>query len=205
MKLVIGDKNSSSWSMRPWLVLRHFDIPFEEVLIRLGQPDTKETIRRYSPSCKVPCLITDSGEAVWESLAIIETLAECFPQLAMWPRDAAARARARSISAEMHGGFADMRRDMPMDIRTIAPGSGASPEALENVARIDEIWRECLAAHGGPFLFGEFSIADAMFAPVVMRFNSYAPPLGDEARAYVKRLTALPAVAAWIEGAARER
>jgi glutathione S-transferase len=184
MKLVIGDKNSSSWSMRPWLVLRHFDIPFEEVLIRLGQPDTKETIRRYSPSCKVPCLITDSGEAVWESLAIIETLAECFPQLAMWPRDAAARARARSISAEMHGGFADM---------------------LENVARIDEIWRECLAAHGGPFLFGEFSIADAMFAPVAMRFNSYAPPLGDEARAYVKRLTALPAVAAWIEGAARER
>jgi glutathione S-transferase len=94
---------------------------------------------------------------------------------------------------------------MPMDIRTIAPGSGASPEALENVARIDEIWRECLAAHGGPFLFGEFSIADAMFAPVAMRFNSYAPPLGDEARAYVKRLTALPAVAAWIEGAARER
>ena len=163
MKLVIGDKNSSSWSMRPWLVLRHFDIPFEEVLIRLGQPDTKETIRRYSPSCKVPCLITDSGEAVWESLAIIETLAECFPQLAMWPRDAAARARARSISAEMHGGFADMRRDMPMDIRTIAPEPGA------------------------------------------MRFNSYAPPLGDEARAYVKRLTALPAVAAWIEGAARER
>ncbi|KND56055.1 Glutathione S-transferase [Candidatus Paraburkholderia kirkii] len=204
MKLVIGDKANSSWPMCPWVLLRHFGIPFEETTIRLSQPDTKSKIFEVSPSGKVPCLVTDAGKAVWESLAIVETIAEMHPGHAMWPRDAAARARARSISAEMHAGFADLRQNMPMEIATHAPGAGATPGALANIARIEAIWAECLAKSGGPFLFGAFGIADAMFAPVVMRFNSYEPELSETSRAYAKRITALPAVAAWIDGVREE-
>lgn len=204
MKLVIGDKNVSSWSMRPWLVLKHFGIPFDETLIRLGRPESKAQILEHAPSGKVPCLVTDSGDAIWESLAIMETLAEQHPEHAMWPRDAAARARARSISAEMHAGFADLRRDMTMNIQTHAPGAGRTPEALADIARIEAIWRDCLSMYGGPFLFGEFGIADAMYAPVVMRFNTYAPELNDVSRGYVERVTKLPAVAAWIRDAGDE-
>jgi glutathione S-transferase len=206
MKLIIGDKNVSSWSMRPWLVLKHFGIPFEEVMIRLGRPDSSANILAHSPSGKVPCLVTDAGDAVWESAAIMETLAELFPQHAMWPRDAAARAHARSISAEMHAGFADLREQMSMNIQRQAFGQELTAGALANVKRIDLIWRNCLDAHGGPFLFGkEFGIADAMFAPVVMRFKSYAPKLSETALAYAARITALPDVAEWIEGARNER
>ncbi|AMM15206.1 MAG: glutathione S-transferase family protein [Pseudomonadota bacterium] len=206
MKLVIGDKNQSSWSMRPWLVLKHFGIPFEEVLIRLGQPDSTANILAHSPSGKVPCLVTDAGDAVWESLAIMETLAELFPQHAMWPRDAAARAHARSISAEMHAGFGDLREQMSMNIQRQAFGQPLTAGALSNVKRIDKIWSNCLSAHGGPFLFGkEFGIADAMFAPVVMRFNSYAPKISDHARDYCKHITTMPEVAEWIEGARKEQ
>ena len=206
MKLIIGDKNVSSWSMRPWLVLKHFGIPFEEDMIRLGRPDSSANILAHSPSGKVPCLVTDAGDAVWESAAIMETLAELFPQHAMWPRDAAARAHARSISAEMHAGFADLREQMSMNIQRQAFGQELTAGALANVKRIDLIWRNCLDAHGGPFLFGkEFGIADAMFAPVVMRFNSYAPKLSETALAYAARITALPDVAEWIEGARNER
>ncbi|BAN24417.1 glutathione S-transferase family protein [Caballeronia insecticola] len=204
MKLVIGDKLNSSWSMRPWVLLKHFGIPFDEVLIRLGRHDTQANILAVSPSGKVPCLVTEAGDAVWESLAIIETIAELHPEHAMWPRDAAIRARARSISAEMHAGFADLRQNMPMEITKHAPGTGATPGVLANIARIEAIWAECLAKSGGPFLFGEFGIADAMFAPVVMRFNSYGPKLSETSRAYAKRITALPAVAAWIDGAREE-
>jgi glutathione S-transferase len=204
MKLVIGDKNYSSWSMRPWLLVKHFGIPFEEVLIELDEPDTKASILAFSASGKVPCLVTDDGFAVWDSLAIAETLAERFPQHALWPRDANARARARSVSAEMHSGFGELRTHMPMNIRKIKPGAGATPGALADVARIDALWRECLAASGGPFLFGEFSIADAMYAPVVMRFNSYQPKLSPEAAAYAQRVSALPAVAEWVEAGRRE-
>jgi glutathione S-transferase len=200
MKLVIGDKRSSSWSMRPWVLLRHFGIPFDETLIRLNRPGTRAQILAVSPSGKVPCLVTDAGDAVWESLAIAETIAELHPEHAMWPLDAAARARARSVSAEMHAGFADLRQNMPMEITTHAPGTGATPGALANIARIEAIWAECLAKSGGPFLFGEFGIADAMFAPVVMRFNSYAPKLSETSLDYGRRITALPAVAAWIDG-----
>ena len=206
MKLVIGDKNVSSWSMRPWLVLKHFGIPFEEIMIRLARPDSSANILAHSPSGKVPCLVTDAGDAVWESAAIMETLAELFPQHAMWPRDAAARAHARSISAEMHAGFADLREQMSMNIQRQDFGVELTAGALANVKRIDLIWRDCLKAHGGPFLFGkEFGIADAMFAPVVMRFNSYAPKLSETALAYAARITALPEVAEWIEGARNER
>ncbi|KND57655.1 Glutathione S-transferase [Candidatus Paraburkholderia schumanniana] len=204
MKLVIGDKLNSSWSMRPWVLLRHFGIPFEETLVRLNRSDTKSKILAVSPSGKVPCLVTDAGEAVWESLAIVETIAEMHPEHAMWPRDAAARAHARSISAEMHAGFADLRQNMPMEITTRAPGQGATSGALANIARIEAIWADCLAKSGDPFLFGEFGIADAMFAPVVMRFNSYAPELSATSLDYAKRITALPAVAAWIDGAREE-
>jgi glutathione S-transferase len=206
MKLVIGDKNVSSWSMRPWLVLKHFGIPFEEDMIRLGRPDSSANILAHSPSGKVPCLVTDAGDAVWESVAIMETLAELFPQHAMWPRDAAARAHARSISAEMHAGFADLREQMSMNIQRQAFGQELTAGTLANVKRIDLIWRTCLDTHGGPFLFGkEFGIADAMFAPVVMRFNSYAPKLSETALAYAASITALPDVAEWIEGARNER
>ncbi|MFK4442153.1 glutathione S-transferase [Caballeronia udeis] len=206
MKLIIGDKNVSSWSMRPWLVLKHFGIPFDEVMIRLARPDSSANILVHSPSGKVPCLVTDAGDAVWESVAIMETLAELFPQHAMWPRDAAARAHARSISAEMHAGFADLREQMSMNIQRQTFGLELTAGALANVKRIDLIWRNCLDAHGGPFLFGkEFGIADAMFAPVVMRFNSYAPKLSETALAYAARITALPVVAKWIEGARNER
>jgi glutathione S-transferase len=204
MKLVIGDKNVSSWSMRPWLVLRHFGIPFDEVLIPLYQSGAKALILEVSPSGKVPCLITDAGDAVWESLAIMETLAERHPEHAMWPRDAVARARARSISAEMHAGFPDLRQNMPMEICTHAAGIGATPGALANIARIEAIWDDCLTKSGGPFLFGEFGIADAMFAPVVMRFNSYAPELNARSCDYVDAVTALPAVAEWIDAARQE-
>ncbi|MEM5425196.1 MULTISPECIES: glutathione S-transferase family protein [Paraburkholderia] len=204
MKLVIGDKNYSSWSMRPWVLLKHFGIAFEEVLIELDEPATRSSILAFSASGKVPCLVGDDGFAVWDSLAIAETLAERFPQHALWPRDANARARARSVSAEMHSGFGEVRNHMPMNIRKVKPGAGATPGALADVARIDALWRECLAASGGPFLFGEFSIADAMYAPVVMRFNSYQPKLSPEAAAYAQRVSALPAVTEWVEAARRE-
>ncbi|WP_028227653.1 glutathione S-transferase family protein [Paraburkholderia ferrariae] len=204
MKLVIGDKNYSSWSMRPWLLLTHFGIPFEEVLIELDEPGTKAAILEYSSSGKVPCLVADDGFAVWDSLAIAETLADRYPQHALWPREPNARARARSISAEMHSGFGALRNALPMNIRLTRPGVGNTPDVLADVARIDTLWRECLAASGGPFLFGEFGIADAMYAPVVMRFNSYQPKLSPEAAAYAGRVTALPAVAAWIAAGRRE-
>ncbi|PLZ00701.1 glutathione S-transferase [Burkholderia sp. WAC0059] len=204
MKLVIGDKNYSSWSMRPWVLLAHFGIAFEEAGVELGEPGTREAILAHSPSGTVPCLVTDEGQAVWDSLAIAETLAERYPQHALWPREASARAHARSVSAEMHAGFAELRRQMPMNLRTSQPGRSVTPAALADLARIDAIWRDCLEASGGPFLFGAFGIADAMYAPVVMRVNSYRPALSAAALAYGARITALPAVAAWIDGARRE-
>ncbi|ACC72070.1 glutathione S-transferase family protein [Paraburkholderia phymatum] len=204
MKLIIGDKNYSSWSMRPWLVLKHFGIAFEEIMIPLFEPETKASILAHSPSGKVPSLLTDDGVTVWDSLAICETLAERHPQHALWPRDAVARGRARSVSAEMHSGFGDLRSNMWMNIRASFPGKGATPGALADIARIDAIWSECLETYGGPFLFGDFTIADAMYAPVVMRFNTWQPKLSAAAGAYARRVTEQPAVAAWISDALRE-
>jgi glutathione S-transferase len=206
MKLLIGDKNYSSWSMRPWLLLTHFGIPFDEELILLNEPDTNAQVLAQAPRGpgKVPCLIDEAGQAVWDSLAIAETLAERYPQHALWPRDAAARAHARCVSAEMHSGFGELRSNMWMNIRASFPGKNATPGALADIARIDTIWRDCLETYGGPFLFGEFCIADAMYAPVAMRFNTWKPALSTSAAAYVERLTALPAVNAWIDAARRE-
>jgi glutathione S-transferase len=199
MKLVIANKNYSSWSMRPWLLLKHFGIPFEEIQVWLARDDTVEQIRQYSPSGRVPALIGDDGSVIWDSLAICETLAERFPEHPWWPGDATQRAYARAISAEMHSGFADIREAMPMNIRTRRPSIGEKTALHASVRRIDTLWRESLARSHGPFLFGDFGIADAMYAPVVMRFNSYAPTvLSDESRAYGERVTALPAVREWI-------
>ena len=205
MKLVIGDKNYSSWSMRPWVMMKHAGIPFQEVLVHLREPDTPARIREYSPSGKIPCLVTDEGQSIWETLAILETLAERYPQHEIWPRDPAARAHARAISSEMHAGFADLRTNMSMNVRAQRPGQGATPGTLADVARIDAIWCECLARYGGPFLFGQtFSAADAMYAPVVSRFMTYAPALSDAARGYVEQMNTVPAVRQWFDDARAE-
>lgn len=199
MKLVIANKNYSSWSMRPWLLVKHFGIPFEEIMVWLYRSDTRDSILKYSPSGRVPALVDDEGHVIWDSLAIAETLADRFPQHALWPADPVLRALARSVSAEMHSGFADIREAMPMNIKMRRPDIGQRPQLQASVARIDALWRECLAKSGGPFLFGEFCIADAMYAPVVMRFTSYQPVgLSPESLAYMERVKALPAVAAWI-------
>jgi glutathione S-transferase len=185
-------------------VLKHFGIAFEEVMVLLNEAESKASILEHSPSGKVPCLIADDGVTVWDSLAICETLAERYPQHAMWPRDAVARGHARSVSAEMHSGFGALRNNMWMNIRASFPGKGATPEALADIERIDALWSECLATYGGPFLFGEFTIADAMYAPVVMRFNTWQPKLSEAALAYSRRVTAQPAVKAWIDDALQE-
>jgi glutathione S-transferase len=204
MQLIIGDKSYSSWSMRPWVLMRHFGIPFEETMIELRAPDTEARILAHSPSGRVPCLIDDAGHAIWDSLAIAETLAERFPALPMWPADPAARALARSVSAEMHSGFTAVRGEMPFSLRAPQPGRALSPDALAQIARIEAIWRDCLARSGGPFLFGAFTIADAMYAPVVMRFVCYAPVLSEVSAAYVERMLAVPAIEAWNDGARHE-
>ncbi|MDZ7629702.1 MAG: glutathione S-transferase family protein [Parvularculaceae bacterium] len=205
LTLVIGDKNLSSWSLRPWLLMKQAGIPFTEHLVRLDRPETKAEIAKVSPSGRVPCLI-DGAQAIWDSLAIAETLAEKFPDKHLWPEDPAARARARSVSAEMHSGFQALRSLWPMNfsragMRHLTYGIDG------DIARIAEIWETCRRDFGreGPFLFGRFGIADAMYAPVVSRFETYGPvalpPLADEWR---KLMWALPAMREWGEGAKAE-
>ena len=203
LTLVIGDKNYSSWSMRPWLALAAFDIPFNEILIKLDQPDTTTRIAQYSAAGKVPVLLGENV-AIWDSLAICEFVAEQFPERGLWPEDATARAVARSICAEMHSGFMGVRSAMPMDVAGRYPGQGRTPQAQADIGRICEIWEDCLAEFGHHrYLFGDFSIADAFFAPVVMRFRSYSVSLAPALQAYVDRVVAHPAVARWI-GAAED-
>ncbi|HZW11800.1 MAG TPA: glutathione S-transferase family protein [Noviherbaspirillum sp.] len=205
LKLVIGNKNYSSWSMRPWLVMKAFGIPFEEVRIALGQPDTSMRIGQYSSAGKVPVLI-DGETVVWDSTAICEYLAEQFPDKGLWPRDVRARATARSICAEMHSGFSALRTAMWMNIRARFPGKGRTPGAQGDIARICEIWENCLARSGQhQFLFGDFSIADAYYAPVVMRFRTYGVWLAPALQAYVDRVVAHPAVAQWMREAMEEQ
>lgn len=201
--LVIGNKNYSSWSLRPWLALKVLGVAFEELRIPLQTPDTRASILRYSPAGKVPCLV-DGELRVWESLAILETLAEAHPQL--WPEAREARAHARSISAEMHAGFPNLRQHMSMNVRKRRPGKGRTPEALEEVARIVAMWSECRARYGvhGPYLFGRFSAADAMYAPVVLRFRTYEVELPPACRAYGDAMLALPAMQEWITAAEAE-
>jgi glutathione S-transferase len=205
LKLVVGDKNMSSWSMRPYLALRLIGVPFEDVVVHLDRPDTATRIAQHSPSGRVPVLF-DGDVRVWDSLAIIEYLAERFPEAPLWPADRAARAMARSACAEMHSSFADMRRTMSMNVAARRPLAELPPAVAKDVARVEDLWRECRAAHGrgGPFLFGTFSAADCFFAPVVTRFVTYAPPVAADTRAYMDAALAHPVVAAWIREAEAE-
>jgi glutathione S-transferase len=205
LTLVIGNKNYSSWSLRPWLVLRQAGIPFEEVRIPLYRPESTALLTAWSPSGKVPAL-HDGDIRVWDSLAICEYLHERFPEHELWPADAAARAVARSVSAEMHAGFDALRQNMVMNIRGRYPGKGRTPECLVDIERILAIWTDCRArfGDGGDFLFGRFSIADAMFAPVVLRFQTYGLALEGAARDYADAMLALPALQAWVADAEAE-
>jgi glutathione S-transferase len=204
LKLIIGNKNYSSWSMRPWVAMTAFGIPFEEVRVALGRDDTPNSIAQYTHAGRVPVLL--AGDiTIWDSLAICEYLAEQFPDKGMWPHDVAARALARSICAEMHSGFTGLRTAMFMNIRGSFPGKGRTPEAQGDIGRISEIWENCLAGSGQHgFLFGDFSIADAYYAPVVMRFRTFGVWLPPSLQAYVDRVIAHPAVARWMREAVQE-
>ncbi|MDP3520826.1 MAG: glutathione S-transferase family protein [Hydrogenophaga sp.] len=213
LKLYIGNKNYSSWSMRPWVLLRQAGIAFDEVMVRFdsfdADSDFKRALQDVNPVGKVPVLV-DGDLAVWDTLAIAEYLAERFPEKALWPADPTARARARSVCAEMHSGFTALRGACPMNIEASLPEVGAlawrdKPGVRADVARLEAMWTGLLQAHGGPMLFGEFSIADAYFAPVCMRLRSYALPVSPTVRAYVDRVAALPGVAAWIQDALAEQ
>ena len=205
--LIIGNKNYSSWSMRPWLMMTVSDIPFEETVIALDTPNTRQEILRHSPSGHVPVL-KDGDLTVWDSLSIGEYLAEKHPEAELWPKDPIARSRARSVSAEMHSGFSALRHHMPMNVRSSFPGHGRAPGVQEDINRISAIWRNhrrrVTSPADGPFLFGRFSIADAMFAPVVSRFRTYNVELTDEADAYAEALWNMPAMQAWLEDARNE-
>jgi glutathione S-transferase len=197
MQLVIGNKNYSSWSLRPWIAMKVHGVAFEEKRIPLYGPGSKEAILRHSPSGKVPCLV-DGETVVWDSLAILEYLAERAPRL--WPENPRERARARSVSAEMHSGFPNLRQHMSMNVRRRYPGKGRTPEVKLEVDRIVSIWNEMKA----PFLFGDFGAADAMYTPVVLRFRTYEVELPQRARAYADAVLALPPLQAWIADAEKE-
>jgi glutathione S-transferase len=209
MQLYIGNKNYSSWSMRPWVLLRQAGIVFEERMVRFDSfaPDSsfKRTLSGVSPTGRVPLLV-DEGFAVWDSLAIVEYLAERFPDRGIWPAAMRDRARARSVCAEMHSGFAALRAACPMNIEASLPEAGAlvwrdKPAVRADVARIDALWQELLQASGGPMLFGGFTAADAFFAPVCMRLRTYGLQVSEASAAYVRRLADQPGVAEWIADA----
>ena len=213
LQLYIGNKNYSSWSMRPWVLLRQAGIPFEEVLARFDSfdPDSKfkATIAGISPTGKVPVLV-DGDLTIWDTLAIAEYLAETYPEKSLWPQDKAARARARSVCAEMHSGFTALRGACPMNIEAHLPEVGAliwrdKPAVRADVQRLVDMWTGLLEQHGGPMLFGAFTIADAFYAPVCMRLHSYGLPVPPHIQAYVQRVRALPGVKAWIDGALAEQ
>jgi len=209
LKLVIGNKNYSSWSMRPWVLLRQAQIPFDEVQLSFAEDDgglTVVGIEKYSKARKVPVLIVD-GEAVWDSLAIAETAAELYPEKQLWPEDARARRMARSVCAEMHSGFQALRGKMPMNIKGSHPGKGLTPESQKDIDRIVALWSDCRERFGGggSLLFGRFSVADAFFAPVVMRFRTYAVEVPRLAKDYCAAVEALPSVREWIEAAQKEK
>jgi glutathione S-transferase len=205
LTLVVGNMNYSSWSMRPWVLMRQLGIPFEQVKLRFHSPEWSAQIARWSPSGLVPVLWR-GDQAVWDSLAIMETLHEWHPGKGVWPRDATPRAFARSVAAEMHSGFRDLRGQMPMNIRASLPGKGMTPGVRANIDRIESLWAEARRRFGaaGPFLFGDFCAADAMYAPVVMRFATYGVALSPEAARYCEAMRAAPGVRAWIEEASKE-
>jgi glutathione S-transferase len=200
MQLYIGNKNYSSWSLRPWLLMKHAGIPFEEIKLRLSQdPDSafKHRLAAVAPSGRVPVLV-DEGFAVWDTLAIAEYLAEKYPARQLWPAQPLARARARSLCAEMHAGFAALRNHCGMNIEA------SLHEVGRNLARIEQMWQQQLREHGGPFLFGAFTIADAYFAPVCTRIRTYGLPVGPAVQAYVDTIWSLPAMQEWVSEALAE-
>ena len=212
LQLVIGNKNYSSWSMRPWVAMVQAGIPFEEHKLRLDlSPDSafRQAVARLSPAGRVPVLVVD-GHAVWDTLAIAETLHELFPDRGLWPADSRQRARARSLCAEMHAGFSALRSHCPMNIEARLPEVGAilwrdQAGVRADVQRLVAMWSALLQEHGGPMLFGAFSIADAFYAPVCMRLHTFGLPVPEHIAAYVQRVRALPGVKAWIDGALEEK
>ena len=203
--LIMGNKNYSSWSLRAWLVLKHLLVPFEEVVIPLYRDESRNTLLHYSPSVKVPVL--KHGEyTVWDSLAICEYLSDIFPDHYLWPADSHARAYARSISAEMHSGFQNLRQNMPMNCCLSRPGYGRTPDVDRDIERIIGIWTECRKQFGarGAFLFGSFGIADAMYAPVVTRFITYGVTLNGLAQDCLNTIMNLPSIKEWYEAAQKE-
>jgi glutathione S-transferase len=208
--LVIGNKNYSSWSLRGWLMARAAGIEFEEILIPLDLPETVPAIRKHSPSGRVPVLL-HRGLAVWESLAIGEYLNDLKPEAGLWPAAVAARAHARAISTEMHAGFLELRNNMPMNIRASSPGKGMTSAVRSEIERITSMWRDCrkrfsgaAAAKDDGFLFGQFSAADAMYAPVVTRLRTYAVPVDSDTDAYCKAVLAYPPMKEWVDAAKNE-
>jgi glutathione S-transferase len=218
LRLYIGNKNYSSWSMRPWVLMRQAGVDFEEVMVRFDSfaPDSdfKQALAGISPTGKVPVLVDEDaapgGLAIWDTLAIAEYLAERFPEKPLWPRATAARALARSACAEMHAGFAALRNACPMNIEARLPEAGAlawrdQPALRADVALLSALWESLLARHGGPLLFGDFCIADAYFAPVCMRLRTYDLPVSPAVNGYVERVFALPGVQDWVRDALAER
>jgi glutathione S-transferase len=212
-KLYIGNKNYSSWSMRPWVLMKQAGIPFEEVMVRFDSFDAgsafKQAVSAQNPVGKVPVLVEDDGFAVWDTLAIAETLAEQFPDKQLWPADPRERARARSVCAEMHSGFGALRGAFPMNIEASLPEVGrrilaGQPAVAADLARIVQMWEQALAASGGPFLFGTFGIVDAYFAPVTFRITTYALPVPSDIEAYVQRVQTTRSVRAWAAQALDE-
>jgi len=211
MQLYIGNKNYSSWSLRPWLLMTQAGIPFEEIKLRLSfdaDSDFKKALAGISPSGRVPVLV-DEGFAVWDTLAIAEYLAEKYASKALWPTQPLARARARSLCAEMHSGFTALRNHCPMNIEASLPDVGRrviaeQPDVVGDLARLTSMWEQQLDEHGGPFLFGAFGVADAYFAPVCTRMRTYELPVPERVGAYVERVFALPAMQAWVTDACAE-
>lgn len=203
--LVVGNKTYSSWSLRGFLAARLAGIDFDEILVRLSERGSRARLLEHSGAGRVPVL-KHGGRVIWDSLAIVEYLAEQCPDAGLWPQDAAARAMARSVAAEMHSGFQELRSHMPMNLRRSLPGRGRGPGVSEDVERIGSIWRDCRQRFGagGPYLFGAPSAADAMYAPVATRFRTYAVGLDPVATAYVEAVLALPAFLEWQEAALRE-
>jgi glutathione S-transferase len=205
LTLIIGNKTYSSWSLRPWLAMKHAGIPFAEMRIPLSQDDSAQRLREHSPSGRVPVLKVGDLD-IWDSLAICEYLAEQFPRHKLWPEAVAARAVARSASAEMHSGFAALREHMTHNVRKSLPGKGRGPGVQDDINRVCALWRDCRARFGagGDMLFGRFSIADAMYAPVVNRFVTYGVEVDPVSAAYMRAIQALPALQQWIADARAE-
>jgi glutathione S-transferase len=198
LKLIIGNKNYSSWSLRPWLAMKVAGIAFDEQVIPLYEPGSREQMLKYSPAGKVPVL-TDGETRIWESLAILEYLADKFPKAGLWPADAPARGHARAVASEMHAGFQALRKNCPMNLWLPAKKRPQPDDVMDNVRRIDALWSDCRSrfGQGGPFLFGPFGAADAMYAPVASRLHTYGIAVSAVSRGYIDAVLALPAFAEW--------